>query len=444
MKVLIVDDNTDGRRILRYIAERHGHTVIEAANGREGLDKAASDLPELIISDVLMPIMDGFQFLLNLKKDSALYSIPFIFYSATYGEEKDVQLGTYLGAEGYIVKPKDPSEIWDEVESILGNFQAKHAVPIHINNKERILLEQYNEVIALKLEEKVKELEDSQKEREEAYSVLEKTLEKEKLAKEALQESERKYRQLNEELEQRVEDSVKEMRQKDEILIYQGRQAAMGEMINNIAHQWRQPLNTLGLLAQELNMTRQMGDLNKDFVDANVKKTLEIIHQMSKTIDDFRNFFKPDKEKTDFKVFDAINKAVSMLEGSFKAAQIRTEIQQTGDRVISGYPGDLIQALLIILNNAKDALINRKTDNPVISISLFTESNRTVVSITDNAGGIPKEIINRIFDPYFTTKGPEQGTGIGLFMCKTIIEKNMNGMLSVRNVKDGAQFRIEV
>ena len=265
-----------------------------------------------------------------------------------------------------------------------------------------------------------------------------------KRAQEALRESEQKYRQLSEALEQRVKQTVDELRQKDKILILQSRQAVMGEMISNIAHQWRQPLNMLALLVQDLQMTQKTEGLSEEFLAANVKRSLEIIRQMSKTIDYFRYFFKPETEKVEFKVSDTIEKTLFILEGSLKIHGIRIEFAHTDDPVMNGYPTEFIQVLLNILINARDALIARKPEGPLVSVQLFTEGGKTVVSIVDNAGGIPEEIQEKIFDPYFTTKGPEQGTGIGLFMSKTIIEKNMHGHLTVRNVGDGAEFRIEV
>ena len=265
-----------------------------------------------------------------------------------------------------------------------------------------------------------------------------------KLAEEALRESEQRYRQLNETLEQRITEAVDELRSKDRMLIIQGRQAVMGEMINNIAHHWRQPLNILGLLAQELPMAYKQGKFSSEYIDANVKKTLEIIQQMSKTIDCFRSFSRADNEKVNFKVVEVIEKTMSMLEGSITPHRIRSEIKTTGDPSINGCPNEFAQVLLNIVNNARDAFLDRNTDSPTITIKLCTEGGKTIVSISDNAGGIPEGIIDKIFEPYFTTKGPDKGTGIGLYMSKTIIEKSMNGTLSVRNVGDGAEFRIEI
>lgn len=235
-----------------------------------------------------------------------------------------------------------------------------------------------------------------------------------------------------------------ELREKELLMIQQSRLAAMGEMIGNIAHQWRQPLNMLGLLAQDLAMTYKKGDCSTQYLEANVQKVMETINHMSKTIDDFKNFFRPDKQKTDFRILEMIEKTVSLLEGSLKAEQIRTTVVPAGDPVVNGYPNELSQVVLNIMINARDAFVTQHVTGPAIIIEIGTEEGRCVVTITDNAGGIPEEILDKIFDPYFTTKGQDHGTGVGLYMSKTIIEKNMGGTLSACNVDGGAQFRIEV
>lgn len=238
--------------------------------------------------------------------------------------------------------------------------------------------------------------------------------------------------------------TVEELRQKDQLLMQQSRQAAMGEMIGNIAHQWRQPLNALGLLIQELSLSHEMGEFSKEHLDASVKKIMQILFHMSQTIDDFRNFFRPDKEKMQFLVNQVLAKTVSLIEGSFKEQRISIEVDAEEGLLINGYPNEYSQVLLNILLNARDAFLEHKVATPRLVVRLFAENGRTVVTVTDNAGGIAKNIIDKIFDPYFTTKTPAKGTGIGLFMSKTIIEKNMQGTLSARNSGAGTEFRIEV
>ena len=263
-------------------------------------------------------------------------------------------------------------------------------------------------------------------------------------AADALSEKRRELEDLNKSLEARIAEAVDELRQKDQILILHDRLALMGEMINNIAHQWRQPLNTLGLVVQQVQLYFNAGEFSKEFLQKNTATAMELIRFMSQTIDDFRNFFRSDKEAVPFSVHNVITRTLSLIQKSFEDQKIRIDLNPDGDPIITGYPNEYAQVLLNILMNARDALIDRNADEARISLHLFAEGGRTVLTITDNAGGIADEIMDKIFDPYFTTKGPDKGTGIGLFMSKTIIEKNMGGRLTVRNSGSGAEFRIEV
>jgi PAS domain S-box-containing protein len=265
-----------------------------------------------------------------------------------------------------------------------------------------------------------------------------------KQAEEALAEKRKKLEELNGILEDRVNQAVNEVRQKDQMLILQGRQAAMGEMINNIAHQWRQPLNTLGLLMQGLPLFYDSDEFNREYLEENTNQCMELIQHMSRTIDDFRNFFKPDKEAVSFSVSQVIEDTLTLIENSFKAEKISIAYHKEGNPILTGFPNEYSQVLLNIMMNARDVLTENRVDDALISIRTFTEGGRSVVTITDNGVGIPDEIIDKLFDPYFTTKGPDKGTGIGLFMSKTIIEKNMGGRLTVRNTGQGAEFRIEI
>jgi C4-dicarboxylate-specific signal transduction histidine kinase len=250
-------------------------------------------------------------------------------------------------------------------------------------------------------------------------------------------------RSLREETIERMQ-ATEALREKEQMLIKQGRLAAMGEMIGNIAHQWRQPLNTLGLKIQQLLLFYDMDEFSREFLEQSVGKSMELIQHMSKTIDDFRNYFRPDKEKVEFKVQEAIASTLTLIEDSFKSKHIGFELIAKGDPVIYGFRNEFAQVVLNILNNARDVLMEREIKDPRVTIVINSESGRVVVTIADNAGGIPDEIIDKIFDPYFTTKGLQTGTGIGLFMSKTIIEKNMGGSLTAQNTATGAEFRIEV
>ena len=250
-------------------------------------------------------------------------------------------------------------------------------------------------------------------------------------------------RALQEEILQRLR-VVEELREKEQLLIQQGRFAAMGEMMSNIAHQWRQPLNVLALLIQDVTLREQFGELDREYLDKNSNKAMEVIQHMSRTIDDFRDFFKPNKEKVLFCPVNAIRAAISLVDASLTAQGIRVSFEANiaGESLILGYPNEYSQAILNVLINARDILIDRKIQSPEIRIEVTKRAEKILVTITDTAGGIPDEIIGKIFDPYFTTKGP-LGTGIGLFMAKNIIENNMAGRLYAANVESGAQFTVE-
>jgi signal transduction histidine kinase len=171
---------------------------------------------------------------------------------------------------------------------------------------------------------------------------------------------------------------------------------------------------------------------------------MQQIRYMSRTIDDFRNFFAPEKEKMPFRICQVVARTMPLIEGSFRDKRIGIEVVADDDPVIEGYPNEFSQALLNILGNAGDAFSERNIPDPRITIRIFTENDRAVVTVADNAGGIREDVLDRIFEPYFTTKDQGKGTGVGLYMVKNIIEKNMHGSITVHNTAHGAEFRIEV
>ncbi|MBT1073607.1 sensor histidine kinase [Pelotalea chapellei] len=281
----------------------------------------------------------------------------------------------------------------------------------------------------------------------------------------ALEQSERRLQKAKDELDVRVQDRTEllsnalekllvesterlqvaeELRRKEQLLMQQNRLAAMGEMLVSISHQWRQPLNVLGLILQELNRSYQRGTVTSEFVEVRVSRAKQVITHMSQTIDDFRNFLNPDKIKVLFTVKDVVETTLSMVEGSFKEIMANVKLIAEDNVFIEGYRNEYAQAVMNILVNARDVFKERDVAHPQLTITISTENGRSVVTFADNAGGIAGNVMGRIFDPYFTTKAPDKGTGIGLFMSKMIIERNMNGSLSVRNTDEGAEFRIEV
>jgi len=425
--ILIVDDSPTQAKLLELILSGEGYHVSVAQNGREAIDLIAVNRPDLVVSDILMPEMDGFELCRRIRKTEEIKSIPIILLT-NLSDPAEVLRSLEAGANYFLSKPCDNKALISLVRQALlipgqsRTFGDNGEVNVHYHGQSFSIGSNKDQIIDLLL------------------TTYETAVEKNR----ELLNAKNELRILNEKLERRVEERTAELREKDQLLLLQSRQAALGEMIGNIAHQWRQPLNILWLTIQQLPLFHDFGELTAEFLNQNVNSSMELIQHMSQTIDDFRNYFRPDKEKVEFRVSEAIENTLSLLEGSLQNPQITVGVVTKDDPVIYGYRNEFAQVLLNILNNARDALIEREMDDRRVTITICTEGNKAVVTVADSAGGIPDGIMGKIFDPYFTTKGPQHGTGVGLFMSKTIIEKNMGGRLSVRNTADGAEFRIEV
>jgi len=258
------------------------------------------------------------------------------------------------------------------------------------------------------------------------------------------QAAQKELEELNRSLEMRIAISVTELRKRDQALIQQGRLAAMGEMINNIAHQWRQPLNNIGLIIQNLQFSYETGMLSQEEMRCEVEKAMDVIIYMSHTIDDFRSFFRDDKQKNRFFVSKVVLSALELVTAALTSRKIQVECEDDETVTAFGFQNEYAQVLLNILSNASETCIERGVTAARIHIRITSENGRSIVYIRDNCGGIPEDIMPKIFDPYFTTRAPDRGTGIGLYMSKVIIEQNMGGNLTASNTGDGVEFRIEV
>ena len=241
------------------------------------------------------------------------------------------------------------------------------------------------------------------------------------------------------ELDKRVDEEVAKVKEKEQLLMQQSKLAALGEMLGNIAHQWRHPLTHLSLLIQNMELAYKKNKLDDKYMEKFKKNSMSQINYMSKTIDDFRNFFKEDKEKSEFNVNNSIKEIMFLLEGRIKNNNINIEIIENKEKIIFGFRNEFLQVIMNILNNAIDVLNEREIKNKKIWITIDDE-----IKIEDNAGGIGKDIIDKIFDPYFTTKFQSQGTGIGLYMSKVIITKHFQGDLLAYNSDKGAVFVIRM
>jgi C4-dicarboxylate-specific signal transduction histidine kinase len=253
-----------------------------------------------------------------------------------------------------------------------------------------------------------------------------------------VEERTKELNELNENLEDIIKDKTDENIKQLEVLQQQTKLASMGEMIGAIAHQWRQPLNELSIAIQNIKYDYEDGLVDEAYLDEFINSTKKIIMFMSNTIDDFRNFYRIDKTKELFDVKEAIEKTVFMQQAQLQNNHISIEIKGNSFQV-NGYKNEFQQVILNIINNAKDILLERNISDAKITIEL---KDNTVI-IRDNGGGIPSDVIERIFEPYFTTKEEGKGTGMGLYMSKLIIEDNMKAKLSVHNSTNGAEFRIK-
>lgn len=272
--------------------------------------------------------------------------------------------------------------------------------------------------------------------------------------------------ELNKNLEAQVEEEVGRRYKQEQLLVQQAKLAAMGEMLGAIAHQWRQPLNTLGLCVQNIKDSYRSGDLDQGYLDATVGESMAQITQMSKTIDDFRDFFKPDKELSRFDAMAAAGQVLTLFSAQLRVHDIRFVLsclthQRTFDLVddvslcqekeITGYENEFKHVILNLVSNAKDAICERREKGLMDAAeqgSIFFDfakiGQEIVITVRDNGIGIPPLLRDRVFEPYFTTKDPGHGTGIGLYLSKIIIEDHFHGRLTVAESQQGAAFVISV
>ncbi len=237
---------------------------------------------------------------------------------------------------------------------------------------------------------------------------------------------------------------ITELKKKDKMLIGQSRLAAMGEMIGMIAHQWRQPLSVIAMHANNILLDIELSELDtidfKDYSNSILNQTLHL----SNTIDDFRNYFKPDKSPSKVKVKEVLDETYNIVRDSLLNNNITFQISCTSESVVDAYPRELMQVFVNIITNAKDALLEEKSDDAYIDIKVFEDNEYVTTEICNNGASIDNSIITKIFDPYFSTKDEKTGTGLGLYMSKMIIEDHLQGNLEVSNNEQGVCFKVQL
>ncbi|WP_051321590.1 hybrid sensor histidine kinase/response regulator [Chrysiogenes arsenatis] len=383
--ILIIDDNLDNADLIEAFLDEQGYTNLQKASTfAEGVKILEKHSVSLIILDVMMPEVDGITACRMIKGDERWRDIPVIMATARTDLDT-LRSGFEAGASDYVRKP-----IINAIELLA---------------RVRNLLAMHCEMV-LRLEH------------------------------------EQELREINQQLEERVQQEVAKNWEKDQMVIHQSRLAEMGEMIGNIAHQWRQPLNIVGLTVEDVVDNFHSKTVTNAFLDAALEKITNQLSYMSKTIDDFANFFKPEKEKTVFLLKHSIERVLSLIQPVFEMHHITIDAQCDSGCFIYGYPQEFMQVLLNILNNSRDVLEEKQAGERLVTIRCQSHDNDTIMTIRDNGGGIPEAVLPRIFNPYFTTKSAAKGTGIGLYMSKMIIERNMCGTIQAANVEGGAEFTL--
>ncbi len=388
--VLIVDDTPENLQVLGDMLEQDGYEVLVSTNGPDALDNAMSaPPPDLILLDIMMPDMDGFEVCRLLKASSKTQGIPVIFISALDMPEQKVK-AFREGAVDYVTKPFQSEEVLARVNT-------------------HIQLKLHRENLQLLVEQRTAELAN-----------------------------------LNAGLEKQIADEVEKSIQKDHLMFQQSRLVTMGETLSFIAHQWRQPLNNIGLSIQALLMDYQDGICDNQMLTSFVDTNMAILHYLSQTIQDFSTFFRREAVCSAFDPYQMVERAVGLVQATFKQNGISLLLDNQCTRPVWGYGNEFSQVILNFLVNARDVLLERQVKEPVIEIRCYCEEDSCCIAVRDNGGGIPEDIMGRIFDPYFTTKFQSQGTGIGLYMAKMIIEKHMAGSCTASNTSGGAEFVIRL
>ncbi len=274
------------------------------------------------------------------------------------------------------------------------------------------------------------------------YKKLDMNLEITKALTNIAKVSSQELQDLNQKLELRVKEEVQKSREKDSILIHNSKLAQMGEMMNMITHQWRQPLSAISAASTGLQVKIELDKYDEKLFLNSLEKIEEYVYHLSNTIDDFAGFFKPSKKKEDTTLEKLVDKALFILSSSFAKNSIEVTTHHNSKITLHTYTNEVIQVLINLLKNAENILIKRQIKEPKIEINCFEKEQKKYIEIIDNAGGIDVEIIDKIFESYFTTKDRDDSTGLGLYMSKFIIEDSCKGKLRVENVNQGAKFTI--
>ncbi len=381
--ILAVDDKKENLYVLEALMDELKKThkegneinVLQALSGEEALKIAMTEDIILIILDIKMPGMNGFEVAKFLKMNDKTKDIPIVFLTAEFKEEEFENRGFSIGAIDYFVKPVEKFQFLNKINLYIDLFS---------KNKE---LKIANDNLIIELERN---------------------------------------------------------KEKDLLILAQSRNATMGEMISMIAHQWRQPLTTISMSVNNISLDIELDDLNVNSLKTHTANIAKQTQELSNTIEDFMYFFKPNKEVEEMNVEEVYYSALNICKNFLKKSDIKIIINFEDTCDITGFSRDLMQIIINLLKNAEEALNTKKIEEKIIEVAIFENEQYIHLEISDNAGGIPPDIIHEIFNPYFSTKNVKNSSGLGLYMSKNIVEKHLNGSLEVSNMKNGACFVIKL
>ena len=371
--VLYVEDQKDIQEEFVDILSLFVDNVILASNGQEGLEKYHEHLPDIIITDIQMPVMSGLDMIKEIRNKDM--ETPIILTTA-FNENSYLLDAISLGVEHYLLKPIMLPRLQERLEII----------------KKRLLQQRELEIYHIYLEDKVEE-----------------------------------------------EISLRE--DNEALLIQQNKAAEVGQMVSVIAHQWKQPLHYLLLLIEDMQMEYDYQPLSKEYIKDFVKKGTDRIRFLSTTMDNFLHFYKSKTDAQHFAVSRVVEEIASFLSEPFKALGISLNIRVEKGFALYGIENEFQQVILNLINNAKEAFEGQKKEHAEIIVTISSRDTKGIVMIEDNAGGIPKKVIDNIFKLEYTTK--KTGNGIGLYLVEKIITQRFKGLISVCNSENGAAFTLE-
>lgn len=376
--ILIVDDNPQNIQVAANILHSEDTELAFAQNGKEAIERLKKADFDLILMDVMMPEMDGFEAARHIKQIEGYKHVPIIFVTAKNAKE-DIVEGFYSGGADYVTKPFHPKELLARVQT--------HLV---LKNYRDHLEEQIRQEVAARMQ------------------------------------------------------AEKEKHFQEQMLIQQNKMAEMGEMIAAITHQIRQPVTAIFTLAQNVIDLRQSNEMTDSELFSHMNQVIERAGYMNQTVNDFRNFFMPHKNKVHFSPIQCAFEVNKLMAHQFMSDHINVMINGDETLIVHGVKNELTHVFLNLFKNAREMFAEKEIQHGLIRVSVEKQEDSAVIKIQDNGGGILDDLLpDKLFEPYVSTKG-NQGTGIGLRICKKIIQESFDGSIAVHNIKGGAEFEIKL